>query len=387
MTDEALVAATTLFPLGIATGRAHCNRDTERQNLKEKILSGTHAWLWARRRMGKTSLIEQVLSELEKQRPSVPSIIIDLNIVYDAESLEERLRAGVADLAIQFKPKAQKAPAKLLKAFGRVDVSFSVGVGPVGLVIKKPEETLAGIRDLLIGLDKAAGAYKKRAVVVLDEFQQVKGLKFGRTDKTVEGTIKNAVERSKNVSYVFCGSQRHLLERMFELGDESLARHCEKISLRRIGREDYHRFIGKAARSKWRKKLDIKIIDKILDLTYRHPYYVNALCRRLWLRKGMPTIQSVETSWQVIAEEDGPLAAYVVRKLSSKQRAMLTGIAREPAGLVEYPTGQQFLEKVRLSGSTGGASLEVLENEDLVRKIEGGWTLVDPVMAEYLRRI
>ena len=53
-----------LFPLGVATGAAHCNRKAEREELKTQLRAGTHTWLWARRRMGKTSLIEQVLSEL-----------------------------------------------------------------------------------------------------------------------------------------------------------------------------------------------------------------------------------------------------------------------------------------------------------------------------------
>jgi len=51
MTDEALVAATTLFPLGIATGRAHCNRDTERQNLKEKVFIPSIEWRLSPRHM------------------------------------------------------------------------------------------------------------------------------------------------------------------------------------------------------------------------------------------------------------------------------------------------------------------------------------------------
>jgi len=374
-----------LFPLGIATGRSHCNRDTERTVLKQKILDGTHAWLWARRRMGKTSLIEQTLNELAKQRPPILSIVIDLNIVYDAESLAERLRKGVSELAMSFVPKGQKTPARLLQAFKGLDVSFSGKAGPATLAIQRPADELSGISDLLEGLDRAARAYKKRAVVVLDEFQQVQGLHFGKTKTTVEGAIKHAVERSKNVSYIFCGSQRHLLAQMFEQRDRSLVRHCEKIELKRISRVDYERYIGKAARTKWKKPLDKDVIDHILDLTYRHPYYVNALCRRLWQQSGLPSKRSASTNWRVITEEDASIVAYIVGKLSAAQRAMLTGIATAENGVVEYPTGEEFLRRVRLSGSTGGAARQVLEKEDLIRRTDEGWSLVDPVMGEYLK--
>jgi len=375
-----------LFPLGVATGRAHYNRDTERTLLKAQILDGKHAWLWARRRMGKTSLIEQTLKELAKKSPPVPSIVIDLNIVYDEESLAQRLRSGVAELAMSFVPKGEKTPERLLQAFKKLDVRFSRKAGPASLKIPKSKDEMAGINDLLKGLDRAACAYKKRAVVVLDEFQQVQGLHFGNNKMTIEGAIKKAVEGSNNVSYIFCGSQRHLLAQMFEKGDRSLVRKCDKIELKRISRLDYERYIGRAARSKWKKALDKDVIDHILDLTYRHPYYVNALCRRLWQQTAPPSKRSVGTTWRVIAEEDASIVAYIVGKLSAAQRAMLTGIATAEKGIVEYPTGEEFLRRVRLSGSTGGAARQVLEQEDLIRKTEAGWTLVDPVMAEYLKK-
>ena len=54
-------AGPNLFPLGIATGDAHCNRTEERAELRRSISAGAHTWLWGRRRMGKTSLVEQVL--------------------------------------------------------------------------------------------------------------------------------------------------------------------------------------------------------------------------------------------------------------------------------------------------------------------------------------
>ena len=57
-------AGPNLFPLGIATGDAHCNRAEERAELRRNISAGAHTWLWGRRRMGKTSLVEQVLQDL-----------------------------------------------------------------------------------------------------------------------------------------------------------------------------------------------------------------------------------------------------------------------------------------------------------------------------------
>ncbi len=38
-------------------------------------------------------------------------------------------------------------------------------------------------------------------------------------------------------------------------------------------------------------------IARILKLTERHPYYVNAVCARLWGDQLPPGIEAVETHW------------------------------------------------------------------------------------------
>ena len=205
-----------LFPLGIATGAAHCNRKAERGKLKENIQAGTHTWLWARRRMGKTSLIEQVLGELSRARPAIPAAKLDLNVVHDASSLEERIRDAASRLSVAVMPKSRKPNDVLRRAFNEFKPEFFIGAMGLRMVLRKPEAIAPGIAEVLTSLDAAAGALKRRAVIVLDEFQQLSSLKYGRSDFTLEGAIRHAVERANHVSYVFSGSQRHLLQDMFE---------------------------------------------------------------------------------------------------------------------------------------------------------------------------
>jgi len=56
------------FPLSIAISTAHCNQQNERDHLANNIRQGRHTWLSARRRMGKTSLVEQVSKDLVRKR-------------------------------------------------------------------------------------------------------------------------------------------------------------------------------------------------------------------------------------------------------------------------------------------------------------------------------
>lgn len=373
-----------LFPLGVATGAAHCDRTSERKHLRENLRNGTHTWLWARRRMGKTSLIEQVLSELSRGRPAIPSAKLDLNVVHDAESLESTIRREVARLGVALIPTRQK-PQKLLQlAFDAFRPEFSVGAMGMKMTLRAPETPATGISEVLMALDAAARAVERRAVFVLDEFQQLGSLSYGRTDITMEGAIRHAVERATNISYVFAGSQRHLLAEMFENPDRPLYRHCQKMALERIDATDYAKFLRNAAKARWGKTLAPAVITRVLELSFRHPYYVNALCSRLWTGNAPPSEREAEARWRDIAGEDAAFVAHQVRQLSATQRAMLVGVA--VAGTVEHPTGREFLARCRLSASTGSLAKDVLESDDLIRQNENGrWELVDPVMAEYIR--
>ena len=374
-----------LFPLGVATGAAHCNRKAEREELKTQLRAGTHTWLWARRRMGKTSLIEQVLSELKRGRPTIPSVSLDLNLVHDAESLETKIRQAAADLSVTLMPKKQKPQKLLERAFARLRPEFSVGAPGLKMTLRAPDVPAAGISEVLLGLDAAAKAAKRRAVFVFDEFQQLSGLNYGQTDITLEGAIRHAVERAEHIAYVFSGSQRQLLADLFENPDRPLYRHCRKMVLGRISAEDYKNFLNSAAKARWRRPLTEVMIETILALTRRHPYYLNALCAELWQGAKPPSMPQLTTTWHALVAKDSAVVSQYVRTLSATQRAMLVGIAL--ADRLEHPTGREFLARIRLSASTGSAAKWVLEDEDLIRETDDHqWELVDPVMAEYIRR-
>ncbi len=156
------------------------------------------------------------------------------------------------------------------------------------------------------------------------------------------------------------------------------------MHLARIAPAEYRLHFAAAAKARWRKNVSDKAVDSILALTQRHPYYVNALCSRLWEAARPPTPEQVNSAWLQIAEQDTAIVAHQVRSLSATQRAMLVGMAR--AGRVEFPLGRAFLAGIRLSASTGAGAKDVLEAADLIRQAsDKHWELVDPVMAAYLR--
>ncbi|MEM9183646.1 MAG: hypothetical protein AAGB27_10885, partial [Pseudomonadota bacterium] len=197
---------------------------------------------------------------------------------------------------------------------------------------------------------------------------------------------RHAVERARHITYVFSGSERRLLQEMFEQPDRPLYRHCEKMTLKRIDQTHYQAFLDRASQVRWNRSFPAVLTEMIMALTFRHPYYVNALCSRLWDLARQPSEEDIRATWQNITEQDEALVSYLVRNLSATQRAMLVGIAL--AGSIEHPTGRSFLASLRLSTSTGNVAKDVLEDHDLIRYTEDGrWELVDPIMQAYIRRV
>lgn len=373
------------FPLGVATGPAHCNRSAERAELRRNVLAGNHTWLWGRRRMGKTSLVEQVLEELARDRPKVAAAAIDLLVVHDEEDLEARLRAAVERLSAQFVPRNRKSGGKLAEAFSALQPQFSFSAMGLSVKLAAPAQIVQGIAELLQGLDRAAALHHRRAVLVLDEFQQLSQLQSG-AQHSLEGAVRHAVERARHVTYIFAGSQRHLLASMFEDESRPLYRLCRKMTLGRIAAADYRQFLRHAG-ARWPSPITDAAIDRILAATARHPYYVNALCSRLWSGRRAPSPAAVDAAWVRIVEEDKRIAADRLLRLPPSQRALLKAIAQVEGG-VRHPASLGFLAPLRLPTSTGNRAKEVLEQEDFIRQDDDGrWTLVDPVMAAYLREL
>lgn len=371
-----------LFPLGIAVGAAHCNREAERKRLADNVQRGRHTWLSARRRMGKTSLIEQVTLDLKRRRRAVLTVALDLLVVHDAEALEVRMRQAVSEATAQLLPKNRRILDKLKKAFSTLKPELVLSDDGVTLKLGSGDSPSETVEAVLKGLDRVASERKRGVMFVCDEFQQLATLK----DHTaLEGAVRHAAERTKNVAFVFAGSERHLLAAMFEDPDRPLYRLCERMSLERIGQEHYTSFLMDASRMQWKKPISGEAIERILTLTLRHPYYVNALCGRLWSARRAPSVDDVDAVWALHVEENKRRVAARVVELSPAQRAMLAAIARQPT---PHPSGQAFLSKVRLPASTGLQAKGVLEREDLIQQNAAGvWEPVDPVLAAYLREI
>ncbi len=375
-------ARTELFPLGVATGAAFCDRDAERRELKSNILAGTHTWLMGIRRYGKTSLVCQVAEELaRKRKPRVHVESTDLFVVHNIRMLDALLREAVGRLSAQLLPRNRRVLGHLQKVFAAFKPELTLSEAGVSLRLFSATPGADSILRLLEALDAAAEHYRRRAVLVIDEFQQIAEID---NEHTIEGAIRNVAQRSKALSFVFLGSERTLLAQMFEDANRPLYRLCAKMELDRIGAAEYEAFITEASTLRWSRVVSGRALQAILMLTDRHPYYLNLLCQTLWQRRAPPSEATVHDQWAQLLQRERHQAHQAMMALANAQRAVLAALAQQPT---DKPTSQRYLGQFGIAGSTMLQAIDVLADKDFIRRDANGvYEVVDPLVKGFLTR-
>ncbi len=367
------------FPAGLALGQAFCNRVKERVVLQKCVQKNEHVVLVSPRRYGKTSLITQVIQEND-----VPHCSIDFLPATNSQFVKNAILNGVGELLPFILPKQKVLMKKLLTFFKGLNPKLSVSLVKVGFSIEfaSTQPPAKSITEVLLGLDQVAQKTDQRAVVLMDEFQQ---LSFISDSHTLEASIRHAVERSQNITYIFSGSDRHTLEQMFQDKNRPLYHLCKLIRIERIHSEDFKSFLQNAAKIRWDASLSSEAIETILELTQCHTFYVNYLCRQLWNFDTIPQKETVERAWELYVQEQLPWITDDIGRLSANQRIILFVLVREPTNEI---FSQYFLEKTGLQMSSIRRAIDTLQKSNMVGKSEKGvYYVLDPAIASYLRTV
>ena len=365
------------FPLGMVSGEFFCNRVQEREQLKNNINKGQHTILASPRRYGKTSLAFQVFADLSQ---NLISSNVDFLIAPDIQYIQNAILSCVGAAIPKILPHHKNITEKIKKFFSFSNTKLILSASGPSIEFthsQPPQETIV---EALIGLDKIAQEENKRVALLFDEFQQIGVIKHC---ESVEAAIRHAAERTKRVSYIFSGSDRHLLTKMFEDSARPLYHLCIKMPLNRIAAEEYNQHLQKLSRMRWQKKLDDEIISAILTCTKCHPYYVNLLCSQIW--ENANPIQDktkVVELWDKYVQSEQSRIAYELARLSPNQRAVIRALATEH---INQPGSQYFLEKVRLPTTSASQAIEALTAKDIIYKDQDGYLAVlDPAVGYFI---
>ena len=259
---------------GIVRGSAFCNRQTEQTELLKFIKGSQNVLLYSHRRYGKSSLIYKLFNRLERQRPKIDTLYVEL---YGTLSEKDFVTATLASLN-QIESKLEKL-VKLVRGSIR-SVKLGVSIDPItglpGVSVSFDSAYNDSMLSNVLGL-LGSISEKRKLMVVFDEFQEIAGYK----QKGFEKRLRAIIQQHQNISYFFCGSQRHILTEIFTNKNRAFYKLAQSYPLDKIRTDQYVPWAQKLFIKKG-IKIEAQLVEEIVFRCENHPMYVQQFLFYLW---------------------------------------------------------------------------------------------------------
>lgn len=346
------------------------DRDDEARRLLALAEGGHAVRLSAPRRYGKTSLLRRIGEEAEKI--GMNYVEVDFYGVLSQIEVAERLEDSYAVLR-------SRAGELARSAIRTLRPGLSVGGGPVRVdsrprVEERTQRLLTGLLDLPLRLFERTGT---RTLVAFDEFQALLAVGPG-----IDGLFRSRIQRHGDAaSYIFAGSHPGLMAQLFGRQERPFFGQARAFELEPLADADLAEYVGDRFAAT-RRRVGTAL-DPLLDLAAGHPQRAMLLAHQLWEQTELDGEADAE-AWQrtlttVFAEHDEALQA-AWDALETKEQAVYAALAVGGAGLF----AERTLTRFNLSKSSARYAREALVRGGQVRKVEGAWQPVDPLLARWV---
>jgi len=259
----------------IVEGDSFCNRQKEKDDLLSFIINSQNILLYSHRRYGKTSLIFEVFKKAKRKRPKINTIHVDL---YGTLSEKEFVAAILSSLS-QIESKAERLVSMLKNTVRNIKLGWSIDPisgAPSGISVSFDSGYNEIMLDNIMGLlDRLS--QKQKLVVVFDEFQEIAN--YGQ--RGFEKRLRKNIQLHQNICYIFCGSQRHILNDIFNNKNRAFYKLAAYYPINKI-ETGYYFSWAKKLFSKKNIEFEPEIIKDVIFRCENHPMYVQQFLYFLW---------------------------------------------------------------------------------------------------------
>lgn len=367
------------FILGHRISRPYfCDRNLEQEKLTSAVLNGRNVVLISPRRMGKTSLIHISFHESEEIRQEYLTIFIDILQTNSLSEFTYLLGKEIFDaLAEKSVTRVQGflAALKSLKGtFGFDPISgtptFNIQLGD----IKNPEYTLKEIFKYIEDSEK-------QVIITIDEFQQI--TKY--PEKNIEAILRSHIQHLSNATFIFAGSEQSILQEMFISSNRPFYQSSEIMHLGPIDEDIYLEFTQKMFLERERT-IEEDSVRRMYRLFDGITFYLQRTMNGAFAETpegGRCVQETVLRSIRGMLAANEVIYREILSNVSVSQKSTLYAIAKER--IVKNPMGSAFVKKYSLpSSSSVQSAILKLVKSGMVTKIEGGYTITDPLLRIFI---
>jgi AAA+ ATPase superfamily predicted ATPase len=346
---------------GYMSAEYFCDRKKETATLVRFIQNGNNVLLVSPRRMGKTGLIEHCFRQNEISK-NYYTFFVD---IYATSNLQEFVYKLGKEIFDRLKPRGKKFVEKFfsiissLRPAFKLDEKTGAPVFDIGIgEIRSAEITLEEIFKYLNSSDKPC-------IVAIDEFQQI--AKY--PEKNLEATLRTHVQKTINTTFIFSGSQRHILHNMFFSASQPFYQSAVLQTLDAINKDEYVDFADSHF-CKAQKNVNISFIEFGYDLFEGHTFYVQAIMNQLFSELD----ENENCTEKIFADavhnrifSYETLFSEILNLLPDRQKEVLYAVAKE--GKAHNITSGDFIKKhfLHSTASTQTAARQLLEKEIFTR--------------------
>lgn len=367
------------FTIGIARNEDFCDRRQELADLINYAKHGHNIVLYSPRRYGKSSLVTQVLRELEKE--GILTVYVDLFLVSSEQDFISTFATGVLK-GIGRGADPRTLGNRVKNLFSRLVPVFEVTPEGLGFFVKfdRGAQLELLLDDLMEGMYAYVKKKKLRACIALDEFQEVTEL---AESKKIEGILRSHIQSQKEIAYFYIGSRRRTLKDIFTDKGRPFYKSAFLYTLKEIPKEDFVLHIRKKFEEAG-KKCPPDIAGKIYDMVRGYPYYVQKLALLTWdITEKACNDDLVHAAYKLLLKMEAADFEGIWSGLTLVQKAVLKAIAREPTA---SPFAKEYLERYGLTIGGAQKALKALLEKDVIEKDEENrYRLTDPIMGAWLR--
>ena len=249
----------------IVEGDFFTDRVKEVAYIRQFVESPNHLVLISPRRFGKSSVVAKALKESSREH-----ILLNLQNVTSVVDFAEKL------LREYFRLHPFERLKHLITHFRIIPiVSTNPLSGEMSVSFQPSGDGTVMLEDVLTLLENAH-AKKKRLIVVLDEFQEIRDI-----SAQLERQLRSIMQAQKNINYILLGSQEGMMADIFENKKSPFYHFGELMRLGKLPRQEFHEYLAERLETVFKGKSD-KIADSILDYTGCHPYYSQQLAANAW---------------------------------------------------------------------------------------------------------
>ncbi len=368
----------------IVTGKIEpeyfCDRINESGRLIKTVVNGRNLVIISPRRMGKTGLIQFCY-----EKPEISDFYYTFFIdILHTTSLKEFTFVLGRKIFETLLPRSKKMTQLFIQTLKSINgkfgfdpltgfPTFNVELG----AIDRPEYTLEEIFQCLALADKPC-------IMAIDEFQQI--TKY--PEKNVEALLRTHIQKISNSHFIFAGSERHIIQSMFQSSVRPFYRSADFMELNAIELNNYLPFIARHFQSCGRRIMDGNI-EKVYHLFKGHTYYIQMTFNEAFADTPPGeecTLDVIRQSIDNIISLHEPIFREILSHIPEKQKELLYAIAKD--GEAKQITSSNFVKRHSLaSASSVQAAMKKLLENDFITELDKSFSVTDKLLSMWINSI